>query len=246
MPLLRLMAGPDGADPLAREVELGDPAGVSLAGLRVTTVEDSSLLPFTQELRDARERAVGALVAAGAEVRRVSFPLWRRATLPFLAALTAGGEQITIGLLGDAGETAPTLRSLAQRGGDHTLPTRIMLALELLPQMTDNQRARLIDQGRRLASELVEAIGDGVLLHPAHMRVAPRHGRTVGRPWLLTPASVFNLAGVPVTEVPLGLNADGMPLGIQVAAGMDRDHVAIAAALELERVFGGWVAPPAP
>jgi fatty acid amide hydrolase 2 len=56
---------------------------------------------------------------------------------------------------------------------------------------------------------------------------------------------VFNLAGVPVTEVPLGLGADGLPLGVQVAAGEDRDHVSIAVALVLERVFGGWVPPSA-
>ncbi len=94
-----------------------------------------------------------------------------------------------------------------------------------------------------MASELREAIGDGVLLHPPHPRVAPRHGTTIGRLWLLTPAAMFNLAGVPVTEVPLGLSAAGLPLGVQVAAAPDRDHVAIAVALELERVFGGWVPP---
>src|SRR6185437_15664905 len=60
--------------------------------------------------------------------------------------------------------------------------------------------------------------GDGVLLHPAYPRTAPRHGRTVGRPWLLTPSAVFNLAGVPVTEVPLGLTPRGLPIGVQVAA----------------------------
>ena len=43
--------------------------------------------------------------------------------------------------------------------------------------------------------------------------------------------------------MPLGLNDDGLPLGVQVAAGRDRDHVAIAVALELERAFGGWVPP---
>ena len=48
---------------------------------------------------------------------------------------------------------------------------------------------------------------------------------------------------MPVTEVPLGLNEAGLPLGVQVAAGRDRDHVAIAVAMELERAFGGW-APP--
>ena len=85
-----------------------------------------------------------------------------------------------------------------------------------------------------------------MLLHPAYPRTVPRHGTTVGRPWLLASAAVFNLAGVPVTEVPLGLSSRGLPLGVQVAAGAERDHVSIAVALELERVFGGWVAPPVP
>jgi fatty acid amide hydrolase 2 len=57
---------------------------------------------------------------------------------------------------------------------------------------------------------------------------------------------MFNLAGVPVTEVPLGVSRRGLPLGVQVAAGMDRDHVSIAIALELERVFGGWIPPRFP
>jgi fatty acid amide hydrolase 2 len=62
----------------------------------------------------------------------------------------------------------------------------------------------------------------------------------------LTPAAVFNLAQVPVTEVPLGLSEDGLPVGVQVAAGRERDHVSIAVALDLERVFGGWVPPRNP
>jgi fatty acid amide hydrolase 2 len=53
----------------------------------------------------------------------------------------------------------------------------------------------------------------------------------------------FNLAELPVTQVPLGLGRAGLPLGVQVVAGHGRDHVAIAVALELERVFGGWVPP---
>ena len=46
-----------------------------------------------------------------------------------------------------------------------------------------------------------------------------------------------------MTQVPLGLGERGLPLGVQVAAGPGRDHVSIAVALELERVFGGWVPP---
>jgi fatty acid amide hydrolase 2 len=102
---------------------------------------------------------------------------------------------------------------------------------------------RALAAGESLRAELEGVIGDGVLLHPPHPRVAPRHGRTVGRPWVLNPTSAFNLTGSPATQVPLGLNRRGLPLGVQVVAGLDRDHVAIAAAIELERALGGWVPP---
>jgi Asp-tRNA(Asn)/Glu-tRNA(Gln) amidotransferase A subunit family amidase len=234
-PLLSIMSGAD----------LRDPSSVALDGLSVVTVEDSSLLPMSRELRDARERAAGALAAAGARLHRVRLRSWRRAALPFLATLQAGAGSSTVALLEQAGAPQPSWRTLMSAGGPHTLPTRITLAAELLPQMSDARRAKLLGAGRALADELVEAIGDGVLLHPAHPRVAPRHGATVGRPWLMTPAAIFNLAGVPVTEVPLGLSERGLPLGVQVAAARDRDHLSIAVGLGLERAFGGWTPPPA-
>jgi len=237
MPVLRIMA--DSPETLS------DPADVALDGLQVTTVEDSSLLPMSRDLRDARERAVGALLARGAVVRRIALRSWRRAALPYLVTLQAGAGHTTRALLEAAGAELGGWRTFVRRGGHHTLPTRITLAAEALPQL-DAPRDKLLGAAKSLAQELTDAIGNGVLLHPAHPRPAPRHGRTVGRAWLVTPAAVFNLAGVPVTEVPLGLNAAGLPLGVQVAAGAGRDHVAIATALELERVFGGWIPPEVP
>jgi fatty acid amide hydrolase 2 len=252
MPVLRVIAGPDGEDPLTRAAQLGDPAAVAMAGLQVTVVEDASRRPFSRELRDARERAVGALLARGARVRTVRLRSWRHAVMPYLATLQAGSDngsgRTTTELLESSGERAPTFRALLRDGAIHTLPTRVTLASELLPAPGDSEaRRRLLAEGESIVTELIDAIGDGVLLHPAHPRVAPRHRTTIGRPWLLTPAAVFNLAGVPVTEVPLGRSADsGLPLGMQVAAGIGRDDVSIAVALELERVFGGWQRPAVP
>jgi fatty acid amide hydrolase 2 len=109
--------------------------------------------------------------------------------------------------------------------------------------MPPARNAKMIEAGKRLTHELDEVIGDGVLLHPPFPRVAPRHGGTIGRPWVLANTAVFNLTGMPVTEVPLGLGSKGLPLGVQVVGRHDRDHVTIAVALELERAFGGWVPP---
>src|SRR5581483_3199579 len=62
MPLLQILAGADGRGQIARAHQLGNPDSVSLSGLRVVTVEESSRLPIGRELRDGRERAVGALL----------------------------------------------------------------------------------------------------------------------------------------------------------------------------------------
>jgi fatty acid amide hydrolase 2 len=250
MPLLRVLAGPDGVDPVARAVTLRDPAQVSLEGLEVVTVDESSTRPMTAEMREARERAAGALIAGGARLRRVKLRSWRRVMPAFLAKLAEGAgpdaANATLRLLNEAGEPRPTWRQLLRGGGaTHTRPTRIALAAELLQgTRSAPPPARFLTSARHLVDELREVVGDGVLLHPVHPTPAPKHGRTVGRLWLLSSAAVFNLAGLPVTEVPLGLSAAGLPVGIQVAADMDRDHVSIAVALELERVFGGWIPPP--
>lgn len=244
LPLLQIMSGPDGWDTEVRQMELGDPAAVSLDGLLVTVVEDSSRRPMARALRDARERAVGALASAGARIRSVSLPSWRSAMLPFLAALQNTGEdpRRVIALLREAGESEASLRSLLLDRAAHTLPTRLTVLAEALPSSATT-RERLLAQSNALAGELTEAISDGVLLHPAQLSLAPAHRRTYGRPWITTPSSMFNLAGVPVTEVPLGLSAGGLPVGVQVAAAHGSDHLSIAVALELEAVFGGWVPP---
>ena len=51
------------------------------------------------------------------------------------------------------------------------------------------------------------------------------------------------MLGLPVTQVPLGLSREGLPLGVQLVAQPGRDHVTIALAEHFERVFGGWVPP---
>lgn len=44
----------------------------------------------------------------------------------------------------------------------------------------------------------------------------------------------------PVTQVPLGLNSKGLPLGVQVVSIPGNDHVTVRIAQELEKQFGGW------
>ena len=54
-----------------------------------------------------------------------------------------------------------------------------------------------------------------------------------------------NLSGWAAATVRCGTSADGLPIGVQVAAPPWRDEVALAAALALERALGGYSPPPA-
>ena len=248
MPVTRIIAGPDGEDERCVERELGDPEAVDLRALRVLLADDASLVPARRELRDARDAAAQALETAGARCERVSLKQLRRALELYLAALGDGAGVSLNDLLSEAGAEPRGPRPWidAARGrGDHTTPILITLALERLNRFMPAARTRrALAAAESLRDEVAQILRpDAVLLHQPHPRVAPRHGGTVGRAWVITPAAVFNLLGLPVTQVPLGLNARGLPLGVQVAAADGNDHLTIAAALELERRFGGWVSP---
>jgi fatty acid amide hydrolase 2 len=246
MPVVRLISGPDGQDARAVEMPLGNPADVSLEGRRVLVTDDASILPPRRELRDARDRAANALASAGARVETISLKQLRRALELYLALLGDGADVALSELVGDTGARAGARGFVdALRGrGPHTPALLITMGAERANKYMPQSRTRkAIAAARSLEREVADTLGDGLLLHHPFARVAPRHNATIGRPWVIVPAAAFNLLGLPVTQVPLGLGRRGLPLGVQVAAAPGQDHLAIAAALELERVFGGWVDP---
>ncbi len=224
---------------------IGDPADVSIAGMRVLLSEETSYIKVSRELRAARQRAAEALEAAGATVELTPLKSMKRALELYLAVLKLEAGVSVRDLIVAEGSAHVTVRGGLKRKGPHTRALRLLLMSEWMTgKMPQGRMTKQVAAREAFAREVTDAIGDGVLLHPTHPRVAPKHGQTIGKPWLLTTTAVFNLAGVPVAQIPLGLNDRGLPLGVQAAAGPGRDHVAVAVALELERAMGGWVPPP--
>lgn len=84
---------------------------------------------------------------------------------------------------------------------------------------------------------------NGVLLYPSAPWPASYHYTAFLRPWNFNYFSIWNALKFPVTQVPLGLSSEGLPLGIQVVAAPYQDHLCIAVAKELEKAFGGYVPP---
>ena len=82
-----------------------------------------------------------------------------------------------------------------------------------------------------------------MLLYPTHPTAAPAHLVALTRPFQFGYTAIFNVLEAPVTQVPLGLNRRGLPVGIQVAGARGMDHLTLRVAIALEDAFGGWVPP---
>lgn len=243
-PLLQVLAGPDGMDPVCRAGALrGDPADVRIEDLHVVAIRDDGRRRVAADLSGAQRRAAHFLGARSRGLRWIQ-PRALRHAFNIWAALMQAADPVPFAVqLGD-GRRIGTLRELgrwALRISPHTLPALVLALIESLPM----PRARQLELGRALRAELLEVLGeDGVLLYPPYTRVAPRHNLPMFTPFDFAYCGLFNVLGFPATQVPLGLNARGLPLGVQVIAAPGGDARTIAVAQALEREFGGWVMPP--
>ncbi|CAH2229052.1 jg17294 [Pararge aegeria aegeria] len=84
---------------------------------------------------------------------------------------------------------------------------------------------------------------NGVFLFPTHPVPAPYHNQPLIRSLNFMYTAIINSLGFPATAIPLGLNKDGLPIGIQVVANINNDRLCFAVAEELENAFGGWIEP---
>lgn len=109
-------------------------------------------------------------------------------------------------------------------------------------EQSDRYAAMLQD----LKRELEEILGDnGVLLFPSHPTCAPHHNEPLFKPFNFVYTGIFNVLALPVTQCPLGLGGEKLPVGVQIVASPFNDRITLAVAVELEKVFGGWL-PPSP
>ena len=128
---------------------------------------------------------------------------------------------------------------------DHTFPAIRLAAVEsfksVLPKRLEENALR---NNEKLREEIEEVLGeDGVLLFPSHPTTGLRHNMPIFKLNNFIYTGIFNALHLPVTQVPLGLDSNGLPLGIQIVAGRNNDHLTLAVAEVLENEFGGWVQP---
>ncbi|KAK1797260.1 hypothetical protein P4O66_008634, partial [Electrophorus voltai] len=230
---------------------------VDLKKLRFFTVVDDGGSPLTspvdKQLMRAQRKVVRQLEEdLGVRVKDISFPQLKYSYQifdTFLALPDKDGKppQSFVELMSDGGPGAWPLWELIKwlfGKCDHTLPTIGWALLVSTCSATPSQF--ILQQKETLQREMDEVLGtDGVLLYPSHPLLAPRHHHPIFTPFNFSYTGIFNILGLPVSQCPLGLNEEGLPLGVQVVAGRLQDHLTLAMARYLERAFGGWREPAA-
>ncbi|MEP7119976.1 MAG: amidase [Byssovorax sp.] len=240
-PLLRIMAGAEAA------AKIGDPAEVDLAELEVVVVEGDGRIRVSDDLTRVQRAAAEALAARGARVRTAKVQGFAKGLEIWSSMLDAAGGPSYASLLGDGPEVqgGRELLRWALGRSPYTLPSICLVLLEKLPKLFPSRGRRFVEAGAELRREVESLLGPrGVMLYPPYPTSAPRHNRPLWPPFNWVYTAVFNVLELPVTAAPLGLDSQGIPLGVQIAATAGNDHRTLAVALELERAFGGWVPPP--
>jgi fatty acid amide hydrolase 2 len=227
-------------------LELGDPAGVKLESIRVIVAEGNTPRPVDAELRAAQQNAAYALAHRGARVEMQGLPRLRYAIEIFQGLMLEAGGVPMERSLGD-GEPIRLGREVARAligASPHTLPVLLLAVFQRVGRLAPKRFARYAAMGRELQAELRDLLGDdGVLLFPSARSTPPRQGKNLAALNTFVHTGLFNVLEMPVTQVPLGIGSRGLPLGVQVAGVHGNDHLTIAVAMELERLFGGWTPP---
>ena len=136
-------------------------------------------------------------------------------------ALRAAGARVVAARRRTAGTRSPT--EIWASYGDGAISYALL-------GRWDAYRERMLRFGERF----------DVLLSPVYATAAPRHGEVTAAMSYTTPHS---LSGWPAATVRCGTSADGLPIGVQVAAHPWCDDVALAVAAALEAALGGYAVP---
>ncbi|VDL64120.1 unnamed protein product [Nippostrongylus brasiliensis] len=226
---------------------------VSMRKLRIFYMEginDVPLIqPLSKDMRTTLRKAVGYferkydLVA-----HRLDLPLARFAIEMFVVSMyQKGGPKLSEYMLcaeGSKGHvnTPIELIKFFMGKSNHTLPGIIGAIIDDADAMSDEQKKEICYKRDRLIRELKELLStDGIFLFPSWPCTALYHNQPLLAPVNFAYTALFNAIAFPAIECPMGLDKNGIPLGVQIVASPNSDRILIAAAKDLEEGFGGWM-----
>jgi amidase len=195
---------------------------------------------------------------------------WRDASvvpMPLSDPAAVEMKHLRVAFYTDDGVSVPTpetaaavraaARALADAGAtvEEQAPPRIAECWEITQgvwrwhrgESTATEYARVLHRWGRLRSRLLGFMEQrDLVLCPVAATPAVRHGDTADymQATLISYTILNSLTGWPAVAVRASTSPEGLPIGVQVVARPWREDVALAAALHLDTVLGGWQPPP--
>jgi amidase len=226
LPVLRIIAGPDGRDPSIAAMPIGDPTAIALDDLRIAFYADNGITAPTPETVAAVGAAVSALADRGASLTEARPPGAESSKALWIELMMADGGAAVRDLLRRLG----TQRM--HRFTEWTQQKDAVSSAELMQALVRWSQLR--------SSNLAFFDNFDAIVCPVNATPATRHDE----PTRFDYTYHYNLLGWPVVVVRCGLSPEGLPIGVQVVAAPWREDIAVAVAGLIETEIGGWHAPP--
>ena len=237
--LFQVMAGPDPGDALSAPVPLGTVTDAQLKGLRIGILESEALGQPGAETNTALLRAANDLVAQGFVVEPLRLHCLERAIelwwFFFGPAITHLFQPTVEGRREKLSPIFSDYLQFAEPQNPLTLDALLSACAE-----RDLLRAQILQQMNHVS----------ILLSPVSTITAFRHGEGTWQPGrsqcyrnTMRFSQWLNLTGFPGVSVPVGISAEGLPVGVQVIGRPYEEELVLAVAERIENGRGPWRPP---
>ena len=158
MPLLKILAGPDGKDRGCIEFELGDPDEVRVDKLKVISVEGNNKIPVSDDLVSVQRKCAEKLKELGASVETLEIEGLKDSLAIWSSMLASAGEMPFGVQLGLGRPISPVIEFIKWIPGvsPHTLPAIGLAAIEDFLNLLPLGREKSIEKGLKLKEELTK------------------------------------------------------------------------------------------
>ena len=257
--LLESMAGYDPKDSTSINADVPDwvgACGQSVKGMRIGIPKEYSIDGMPADIQALWDNGIAMMKAAGAEIVPISLPHTKYALPAYYVVAPAEASSnlarydgMRYGLRVEGKDLADTYERTRTEGFGDEVRRRIMIGTYVLSAgyydayylRAQKVRTRIVEDFEN-AWQTCDAI-----LTPTAPSAAFPVGRKVSDPVQMYLNDIFtvttNLAGLPGISVPAGLDANGLPLGLQIIGRAMDESTVFKAAAALEDA-AGFVAKP--
>ena len=259
--MLNSMAGHDARDSTSLQVDIPDFTtfvGQSVKGLRIGIPDEYRLDGMPAEIAKLWDEGVEWLKAAGSEIKRVSLPHTKYALPAYYIIAPAEASSnlarydgMRFGYRGEGASLTDVYEASRAEGFGEEVKRRILIGTYVLSAgYYDAYYVRALKVRRRIAEDFEKAFQEvDAILTPTAPSAAFPIGEREQDPLAMYLNDVFtvttNLAGLPGLSVPAGLDANGLPLGLQLIGKALDEQTLFKLAAVMEKASGFSAKPEA-